>query len=98
MEKMYELVLQNQKYKDENKSTLVLVVDLKLLKRLNNFMNLVTKKVNNNTFDAFIGEGWENWGRFKIKFGKEQKELFQVKGVRFPKAYITELTARYNSK
>ena len=59
---------------------------------------LLVKKVNHNTFDAFIGEGFSYWGRFKIKFGKEQNELFQVKGVRFPKAYITELTARYNSK
>ena len=61
-------------------------------------MDLITKKVNNNTFDAFIGEGWENHGRFKIKFGKERNEIFQVKGIRFPKTYMNELIAKYNSK
>ena len=58
--------------------------------------DLVTRKVNHNTFDAFIGMGWENWSRWKIKFGKEKNELFQVKGVRFPQSKIAELVSKYN--
>ena len=58
---------------------------------------LVTKKVNNNTIDAFIGEGWENWARFKIKYGKhnEPNELFQIKGIRLPKEDYAALYAKY---
>lgn len=58
---------------------------------------LITKKVNNNTIDAFIGEGWDNWARFKIKYGKhnEPNQLFQIKGIRFPKAEMAELEAKF---
>jgi len=61
-------------------------------------MDLITRKLNHNTFDAFFGEGFFNWGRFKIKFGKEKNELFQIKGIRFPQAKIHELVSKYNSK
>lgn len=52
--------------------------------------------VNRNTFDVFLNEGWDNWSRFKIKFGKVN-ELFQIKGPRVPKAVLVELTQKYNS-
>ena len=58
--------------------------------------DLVIKKLNHNTIDAFIGTGWENWSRWKIKFGKEKNELFQVKGIRFPQSKINELVSKYN--
>lgn len=58
--------------------------------------DLVVRKVNHNTIDVFIGTGWENWARFKIKFGKEKNELFQVKGIRFPQSKINELVSKYN--
>lgn len=60
--------------------------------------DVITKKLNHNTFDAFIGIGWENWGRFKVKFGKERNEIFQIKGIRFPQSKIAELVAKYNQK
>jgi hypothetical protein len=53
-------------------------------------------RVNHNTFDAFINTGWEYWGRFKIKFGKEKNEIFQIKGNKFPINKIQELENRYN--
>ena len=58
---------------------------------------LITKKLNNNTIDAFIGEGFENWARFKIKYGKhnEPNQLFQIKGIRLPKAEMAELEAKF---
>lgn len=58
--------------------------------------DLVVKKCNHNTIDAFFGEGWTGWGRFKIKFGKEKNELFQIKGIRFPNSKINELVNKYN--
>lgn len=54
-------------------------------------------KVNNNTIDVFLGEGWENWGRFKVKFGKQVTQLFQIKGTRFHKKDLTELEGKYNA-
>ena len=60
---------------------------------------VVIKKINNNTFDAFYGEGWDNAGRFKIKFGKNApNQLFQIKGTRFPKPEMNELLEKYNAK
>ena len=61
-------------------------------------MDLITRKVNHNTIDAFFGMGWEQWGRFKIKFGKDNNELFQVKGIRFPQTKINELISKYNKE
>ena len=61
-------------------------------------MDLITRKVNHNTFDAFIGEGLDNCGRFKVKFGKEHNEIFQIKGIRFPQSKIKELINKYNMK
>lgn len=57
---------------------------------------IVVKKVNHNTIDVFIDSGWEAWGRFKIKFGKEHNQLFQTKGIRFPKEEMKELEKKYN--
>lgn len=61
-------------------------------------MDLITRKINHNTFDAFFGMGFEQWGRFKVKFGKERNEIFQIKGIRFPNSKINELVARYNTQ
>lgn len=61
-------------------------------------MDLITRKVNHNTFDAFFGEGFTNWGRFKVKFGKDKNELFQIKGIRFPKQKMEELVTKYNNQ
>lgn len=60
---------------------------------------VITRKINNNTFDAFFGEGWGNAGRFKIKYGKgTPNQLFQIKGTRFPKQEMNELMEKYNAK
>ena len=58
---------------------------------------MLIKHVNRNTFDVFLESGWENWSRFKIKFGKVN-ELFQIKGTRVPRAVMADLTQRYNTK
>ena len=58
---------------------------------------MLVKKVNHNTIDVFLGTGWENWSRFKIKFGKEHNQLFQVKGTRLPRAELTALQQQYNA-
>ena len=58
---------------------------------------IVIKKVNHNTIDAFIDNGWEAWGRFKIKYGKEKNQLFQIKGIRFPKEEMKALEQKYNA-
>jgi hypothetical protein len=52
---------------------------------------------NHNTFDVFLGIGWDNASRFKIKFGKEKNQLFQIKGIRIPKAVLTSLQETYNA-
>jgi len=54
-------------------------------------------RVNHNTLDVFIGTGWANWSRFKVKFGKEHNQLFQVKGSRLPRTELTELQQQYNA-
>lgn len=59
---------------------------------------MVIKKINHNTIDCFLSEGWEQWGRFKIKFGKELNQLFQIKGIRFPKEELKRLEEKYNQK
>ena len=60
---------------------------------------MLIKKVNNNTLDVFIGIGFDYWGRFKIKFGKNApNQLFQIKGTRFPKSEMNELLEKYNAK
>lgn len=59
---------------------------------------LVIKKLNHNTIDAFIGTGWDAWARFKIKFGKEKNQLFQIKGINFPKEELLELQKKYNAQ
>lgn len=56
------------------------------------------KQVNHNTIDVFTGIGWDFWGRFKIKFGKDKNELFQIKGNRLPKEDYTKLQEQYNAK
>lgn len=58
---------------------------------------IVIKKVNHNTIDAFIDSGWEAWGRFKIKYGKDKNQLFQIKGIRFPKEEMAQLEKKYNA-
>jgi hypothetical protein len=58
---------------------------------------MIIKKINNNTIDVFFGEGWENWGRFKIKYGKPITQLFQIKGTRFHKKEFTKLEGNYNA-
>lgn len=57
---------------------------------------MVIKKINHNTIDCFLQEGWDQWGRFKIKFGKDQNQLFQIKGNRFPKDALSTLEEKYN--
>lgn len=52
---------------------------------------MITKRVNHNTVDVFIGEGWEGWSRFKIKYNKEGNQIFQIKGARLPKKQLIEL-------
>jgi len=59
--------------------------------------NMKIIHVNRNTFDVFLDTGWENWSRFKIKFGKVN-ELFQIKGTRVPKSVMNDLVQRYNTK
>ena len=59
---------------------------------------MLVKKVNHNTVDVFLEKGWEFWGRFKIKFGKESNEVFQIKGVHFPKYQVEALKQRYNTE
>jgi len=67
---------------------------------------MIIKTCNKNTFDLFLGEGWENWSRWKIKFGKPAhsglagtpNQLFQVKGTRIPKADLIQLQETYNAK
>lgn len=59
---------------------------------------MLIKTINQNTFDVFLGMGWDNAYRFKIKFGKEQNQLFQVKGNRFPKQELALLQEKYNAK
>jgi len=54
-------------------------------------------KVNHNTLDVFIGTGWDNWSRFKVKFGKEANQLFQVKGTRLPRAELVALQQQNNA-
>lgn len=54
-------------------------------------------KINHNTIDVFIGTGWDNWSRFKIKFGKEHNQLFQVKGSRLPKTEQQALFEQYKA-
>lgn len=49
------------------------------------------KFVNHNTFDAFHGQGWEGWGRFKIAHRKEGIQIFQISGVHFPENKKEEL-------
>jgi len=58
---------------------------------------MIIKKVNHNTIDVFIGTGWENWSRWKIKFGKEHNQLFQVKGSRLPKTEQQALFSQYKA-
>ena len=58
---------------------------------------MIVKKVNNNTIDVFLGEGWENWGRFKIKYGKEHNQVFQIKGIRFSKHDFAEVERKQNA-
>lgn len=59
---------------------------------------MLIKKVNHNTFDLFLGEGWEGWSRWKIKFGKDLTQLFQIKGTHVPKSISHKLHEQYNSK
>jgi len=59
---------------------------------------MIIKTCNKNTFDLFLGEGWENWSRWKIKFAKPHNQLFQVKGTRIPKADLIQLQEQYNAK
>jgi len=55
--------------------------------------------VNNNTVDVFLGEGWYNHARFKIKFNKSQgNQLFQIKGNRVPPSTMRELMTYYKDK
>ena len=58
---------------------------------------MLIKKVNHNTIDVFTDIGWENWSRFKIKFGKEHNELFQIKGNRLQKHDLVVLKQQYNA-
>lgn len=55
------------------------------------------KKVNFNTIDVFLDKGWDFWGRFKIKFGKERNQIFQIKGNKFPKKDLSKLENIYNT-
>lgn len=59
---------------------------------------LAIKKVNHNTIDVFHDTGWEAWGRFKIKFGKDANQLFQIKGNHLPKEELQELKKKYNAQ
>lgn len=57
---------------------------------------MIIKKVNHNTVDVFLGKGWDFWGRFKIKFGKEHTQVFQINGTKFPKQDHEEVEMRFN--
>lgn len=54
------------------------------------------KKLNHNTYDVWIDKGWDFWGRFKIKYGKEHNQVFQVGGTNFPKEAIKHFEDKVN--
>ena len=56
---------------------------------------MLIKELNHNTIDVFVGQGWDNWGRFKIANKPDGKQLFQIKGNRFSKEDLNALAKHY---
>lgn len=52
------------------------------------------KYLDKNTIDVFYGQGWENWGRFKVNRFKNKIFFQQIKGDRFPKDVYEALLAK----
>lgn len=52
---------------------------------------MTIKYINHNTFDTWLGKGWDFWGRFKVAHKQDGAHLFQVGGNKFPQHEIEKL-------
>lgn len=46
---------------------------------------MLIKQINKNLYDVFLGKGWNNWGRFLIKYTPTGKQIKQIRGIPFSK-------------
>jgi hypothetical protein len=59
---------------------------------------MLIKPLNKNIVDVFLGKGWNNWGRFLLRFTPQGKQIKQIKGIPFTKAELEEIEFILNPK
>lgn len=57
---------------------------------------MLIKQVNKNISDAFIGKGFDNWGRFLIRYTPQGTVVKQIKGIPFKKEDLAQVEAHFN--
>lgn len=59
---------------------------------------MLIKQVTKNIADAFIGTGWDNWGRFLILYTPKGVQVKQIKGTPFKRKDFIQVEAEFNVK
>lgn len=59
---------------------------------------MLIKHINKNIIDVFKNTGWNDWGRFLIRYTPTGTFIKQIKGIPFNKTDFAQVESQFNNQ